>query len=243
MTRVAVVVALLGLLAPAAATTSSTGTLQLQAFFSSPNLPTACGPDAPPGTSCKALRASASIRGLGNVTLQAIEAITDPGFHVRVSGRLLAGSKGSVEFEADNSETSRDVVLALRITGGTGAFAGVSGAGSYQIDSRTNTTSLWDVELTAPGYAFDLQAPRLVVANASGKRRGPSCVVRVAYRVSDDRPEPVRVSLSAGAQRASSPKPSGVLSVTVRRASRVRLSLLAVDASANAARRSVAVRC
>ncbi len=184
------------------------------------------------------------VRGLGNVTLDAIEAITDPGFHVNVSGRLVVTGKGSLEFEADNAQTSRDIVLSVRITGGTDVFAGASGTGTYQIDSRTNTTSIWDVEVTAPGYEFDLRAPRLVVSNASGKRRGSSCVVHVPYRVSDDRPGPVRVWLSAGAVRVSSAKPNGVLSLTVRRrAPRVQLALLAVDASANATRRTVPVRC
>jgi hypothetical protein len=233
----------IGLIAPAAADTRSTAALHLQAFFSSPNLPTACGPEVPPGTSCKALRASASVRGLGAVRLEGVQAITDPGFHVRVSGRLVMAEKGSVEFEADNDQTSREIVLALRIRGGTGVFAGASGTGTYQIDSRTNTTSLWDLELTAPGYEFDLRAPQLVVSTAAGKRRGAACVIRVAYRANDERQGPVRVSLSAGPRTVSSLKPAGVLSVTVRRAPRVLLSLVAVDESANTARSSVAVRC
>jgi hypothetical protein len=216
--------------------------LHLQAFFASPNLSTACRPQAPPDTVCKALRASASVRGLGNVRLEGIQGVTDPGFHVRVSGRLLVAGKGALEFEADNLETSRDIMLALRITGGTGAFVGASGEGTYQLDGRTNQTSLWAVSLTVPGHEFDLQAPRLVGSIASVKR-GASCVIRVAYRAEDDRPGPVRVSLSTGARRVSASTPSGMLSLTVRRATRVGVRLLAADASANVARRSLSARC
>lgn len=243
MKRVLGAVALIGLFTPAAASTQSTGALRLQAFFSSPSLPTACGPGVSPDTSCWELRASARVRGLGNVRFEGLQAVTDPGFHVRVSGRLVAAGKGSVEFEADNSQTSREIVLALRITGGTGVFVGASGAGTYQMDGRTNTTSLWNVVLTAPAYTFDLRAPRLIVSTAVGKRRGASCAIRVGYRVDDDRPDLVRVSLSAGARRVSSLQRAGVLSVTVRRAPRVFLNLLATDTSANAARRLVTVRC
>lgn len=241
--RVVCAVAVIALLAPAAASTRSTGTLRLHAFFSSPSLPTSCQPEASPETSCWALRASASVRGLGNVRLEGIQATTDPGFHVRVSGRLLVANKGSLEFEAHNSQTSREVILAVRIIGGTGVFVGASGSGTYQIDGHTNTTSLWDVELNAPGHEFDLQAPRLVVSNASARRRGASCVARVGYRVGDDRPGPVRVLLSAGGRLATSSNPSGVLSVTLRPAPRVRLRLSATDASANTARGTVMVRC
>jgi hypothetical protein len=218
MKRVVGALALIALLAPAIAGARSTGTLRMSAFFSSPSLPTSCQPDASEGTSCSALRASASVRGLGNARLEAIQATTDPGFHVRVSGRLIVSNRGSLEFEADNSQTSRDIVLALRITGGTGVFAGASGSGTYQIDGRTNTTSLWDVVLSAPDHEFDVQGPRLVVSS-------------------------IRVSVSAGVSRVSSSKPSGVLQMTIRRAPRVRVSLLAADTSANTARRSVIVRC
>jgi hypothetical protein len=243
MKRVVGALALIALLAPAIAGARSTGTLRMSAFFSSPSLPTSCQPDASEGTSCSALRASASVRGLGNARLEAIQATTDPGFHVRVSGRLIVSNRGSLEFEADNSQTSRDIVLALRITGGTGVFAGASGSGTYQIDGRTNTTSLWDVVLSAPDHEFDVQGPRLVVSSTSARRRGASCVIGVGYRVEDDRPGPIRVSVSAGVSRVSSSKPSGVLQVTIRRAPRVRVSLLAADTSANTARRSVIVRC
>lgn len=114
--------------------------------------------------------------------------------------RLVVASKGEIEVAFAPGQCTdqevRDQTQSFTITGGTGAYAGASGAGTItpvlQAETATGRagTATWAGTLVVPGLDFDVTPPVLTGAsNKTVKAKKGAKRARVTFRVTaqDDR--------------------------------------------------------
>jgi hypothetical protein len=163
-----------------------------------------CPPGVPvsPSTECASRTGDGVARGLGRVAYAYwffVEVGTPPcdrssARALRYPVRLVVMSKGEIHFElhesqcasAEGSPHVRSVAQDFTITGGTGLYAGASGAGRVeraiaQTSAGGSGTETWTATLVVPGLEFDVTPP--VLTGAAPKRvRAPRGATRVRVR-------------------------------------------------------------
>jgi hypothetical protein len=145
-------------------------------------------PDVPPAaTQCRARTSTASVRGLGTVSLTYTWPLgvgppacaADLARALPATGRLSVAGKGEITFAL--AEVAQCVPEAgfpqnrpqeFTITGGTGPFAGAVGRGTVAGRSIGGGvgSETWTGTLDVPGLTFDLTPPTLSEANAKSVR-------------------------------------------------------------------------
>jgi HYR domain len=194
---------------------------------------------------CASRRQAGSFPGLGQVA-SSYTWLADVGSPSCATGfgkalahtlRLVVASKGEIEVafapgaQCIDQEAVRSQTQSFTITGGTGAYAGASGAGTITqvLESQTATgragTATWAGTLSVPGLDFDVTPPVLTgAANKTVKAKKGAKRARVTFRVTaqDDRDGSVPVKCF--------PQSGFRFSL-----GRTRVTCSAVDTSANAA--------
>ena len=187
---------------------AAAGALDLQVTFLLVSNPFACPPevlpaDVPPAaTECRARTSTASVRGLGSVSLTYTWPLGDGpptcaadfAKALAATGRLRVAGKGEITFTL--AEVARCVRLDVdlpqnqpqefTITGGTGPFAGAAGKGTVAARSIGGGvgSETWTGTLDVPGLTFDLTPPTLSGANAKTVRVPKKAkTARVTFKV------------------------------------------------------------
>lgn len=176
------------------------GTLDFQARFRATSRGVECPAEAPSNAQCIGRAGSATVSGLGSVSLDyvwsfGLDAPTCPAEQARplaTTGRLVVAGKGELRFamaagaECVNVEPVRNEPQSFTITGGTGVFQSASGSGTAtrQLGGGVGTER-WTGTLAVPGVEFDVAPPTLIGARSKTVRaRKGAKRVRVAYEVS-----------------------------------------------------------
>jgi hypothetical protein len=186
---------------------SAAGTLTLTMQVGIADDPRACPPGTPAeATECFSRTGAADVRGLGRVeeswdpVVDETPASCGPA-SVRFlpsTARLTVSGKGAIDVQVNgacvpfNPPAPVQGTETFTVTGGSGTFAGASGAGT--LDHLSNGAGLrgrdsWSGTLVAPGLEFDVTPP--TITGAADKRvRAPRKAqrIRVPYHVtaSDD---------------------------------------------------------
>jgi HYR domain-containing protein len=182
----------------------SAGSLALQAELSVTAIPApTCPLDAPPGADlCSPRSGSGRMPGVGFVTESYNYVVDlDPvpscgGVHpLQSTGQIAVAGKSTIQFDLGRTDQCFPDVYKTNqrftVTGGSGAYAGATGAGSLNHDLSTGGggaeptgTDAWSGSLDVPGLEFDRTPPTLtglvdrIVRVRKGVKR-----VRVRYRV------------------------------------------------------------
>jgi len=196
---------------------AATGTLALHAELALQSTIGTCPAGTPDGISCWLTTGTGVVRGLGKVSEAYIRRVQqDPPDCGPDTFRLLSqtvaltvGGKGEIDIANPPSaqcltRSSLDVPIfpPFTVTGGSGDYAGASGAGTLTQVSRITGpdrvgTDTWSGTLTVPGLDFDVTPPllqgaldRLVRAPKGAKQ------LRVTYKVTaaDAGPDPLPVT-------------------------------------------------
>jgi hypothetical protein len=171
-----------------AAAKQTADTLEVNAVFgySPPGQPpsrVACPTGGPSTDQCFQFSGHAAIRGLGQVTDSFMLTTADDSLAcVPLSFTpvvISVGSKGEIDATVGTSGPCDATATTFTITGGTGAFAGVSGAGMFTpnvgleddhyIDADDPpdwTQDTWTGTLTVPGATLDITPPVISGAHA-----------------------------------------------------------------------------
>jgi hypothetical protein len=199
----------------------------------------ACPQDAPDGAICWTIASTGVVRGLGRVGESGVLVVQAPHTPCEMwqsTPVLAVAGKGTIQLSV-NSPTCLDdtagsglqlAKLAFTVTGGTDAYAGASGGGTYTIagvGQGLNGTETLSGSLTAPETSFDLSPPAISGASAKTIRapRGKSRVrVRYSVKANDAVDGPVHAAC----------KPA---SGSYFRIGRTRVTCTATDSSANIA--------
>ena len=191
-----------------------------------------CPPGAPPDVTCSKVDGSALVRGLGWTSQSLIFYIGQRptcNYWDLPSATLLVAGKGEISVTASNPDCQQgNPVMSFTVTGGSGAYAGATGAGT--MTSRTvvgggAATTSWTGTLTVPGLVFDL-VPPVIKGRTARTVRAPKGAksVRVRYSVTADDavdgPTSVKCSPRSGSRF---------------RIGRTRVTCTATDSSANTA--------
>lgn len=197
----------------------------------------------PPGVAadaCAPRTGNGSVSGLGRVSETYTWSFrmgppTCPaglGKPLATTGRLVVAEKGEIHFALTDGarcieqEPLRNEPQDLRITGGTGTYAGASGSGTVErAVSAGFGTERWIGTLTVPGLEFDVTRPTIAgSANKVVRAKRGAKTARVVFRVTarDDRD---------GALATSCLPRSG----SKFKLGRTRVSCSATDTSANTA--------
>ena len=189
-----------GSLAPLASG-GAAGTLAL-------TMPVAISDDAracPPGTpaDCFSRKGAADVHGLGRVE-ESWDAVVDenpagcPPASLRFlpsTARFTVSGKGAIDVQVNgadclafNPPSPVEGTETFTVTGGSGKFAGASGAGTvrhYSNGPGSPGRDTWSGTLLVPGFEFDLTPPRITGA-ADTRVRAPRKAqrIRVRYHVS-----------------------------------------------------------
>src|SRR4051794_30583023 len=180
-----------------AKTDASMGSLTFEAVLGMTSRPGPCPPGSPPEADlCAARTGSGTVRGLGKVsetyTFFVREGDCDLVFETTV--RLEVAGKGELQLAADRYRgecisSSLNLSRAFTITGGSGIYAGASGAGTVSHQALATPSGsagrdAWTGTLSVPGREFDVTPPTLSGAVSKTVRaRRASKTVRVTYRV------------------------------------------------------------
>jgi hypothetical protein len=197
--------------ASTAGSQAATGTLSMNATL---RLISILGP-CPPGvsaTGCSARTSRGPFAGLGEVT-GTYTFLIDVGPPTCANGwgkaraypvRFAVASKGEIYFELaaaagclneEQDRAARAPTQTFTVAGGTGVYAGASGAGTVARSLATTETGAagtetWTGTLTVPGLEFDLTPPTLAGAtNKTVRAKKGAKSARVTFRVTaqDDR--------------------------------------------------------
>ena len=163
-----------------------------------------CPPGTPPeATGCFSRKGTADVRGLGRVeeswdpVVDETPAGCEPASlrFLPSTGRFAVSGRGAIDVQVNDSKCLRftppsPVVGAetFTVTGGSGKFAGASGAGTIGHFSNglgEPGHDTWRVTLVVPGFDFDLTPP--TITGAADKRVGAprnTKRIRVRYHVS-----------------------------------------------------------
>jgi HYR domain len=181
---------------------SAAGELDLQVTFGLVSNLFPCPADVPPGASeCRARTSTASVRGLGTVSLTYTWPLgvgpptcaAEFAKALVANGRLSVAGKGEITFAL--AEAARCVPYAafpqnepqeFTITGGTGPFAGAAGRGTIALRSIGGGVGreIWTGTLVVPGFEFDVTPPAVTGAKPKTVRAPKGAKrVRVTYRV------------------------------------------------------------
>jgi hypothetical protein len=242
----AAVVALVGAAAVVASAESGSaaGTLTLNASLRLTSDPGPC-PTGDATLLCAARTQSGPVQGLGQVTgaYTWVASLGPPecaGSMGKVHGyplRLRLGSTGSIDVilaagaACVEQESVRSQTQAFTVTGGTGGYAGASGAGTIETILQAETATgrvgraTWKGTLSVPGLDFDTTAPTLsggTNRTAKAKRRAKSARVTFQVTAQDDRDGSVPVTCT--------PKSGGRFPL-----GRTLVTCTATDSSANTA--------
>ena len=183
---------------------SAAGTLTLTMQVAVADDSRACPPGTPAeATECFSRTGAADVRGLGRVEESWDDVVdeTPAGCgpaSVRFlpsTARLTVSGKGVIDVQVNGSDCLRlnppspvEGTETFTVTGGSGTFAGASGAGS--IDHLSNGAGLrgrdsWSGTLVVPGFEFDLTPPRIMgAANKLVRAPRKARRIRVRYPVS-----------------------------------------------------------
>jgi hypothetical protein len=178
----------------------STGSLALGSALNVTGGATDCPSGAPPEADfCPHRSGGGPVPGLGfagDTYLYFIDTNPSGCSGVRIlrsTGQLTVTGKGTIRFDLGRIEQCVPDLLKANqpftITGGSGAYAGASGAGTvihdlHETDSGAFGTDTWGGSLTVPGHTFDLTPPKLSgLVNKSVRARQGAKRVRVRYRV------------------------------------------------------------
>jgi len=159
-----------------------------------------CPAGAPPEADfCPHRAGGALVPGLGFVSETYLYFVdTDPpgcgGVRIlRSTGQFTVTGKGTIRFDLGRVEQCIPDLLKANqpftITGGSGAYAGASGAGTVIHDLHTppdppTGTDTWGGSLTVPGHTFDLTPPTLSgLVNKTVRAPRGAKRMRVRYRV------------------------------------------------------------
>jgi len=180
-----------------AKTGAATGSLTLEAVLGMNSTPGPCPPGSPPGADlCAARTGGGAVRGLGEVaetyTFFVQEGDCDRVFET--TARLEVAGKGELQLAVDRYrgecvESALNISRAFTITGGSGVYAGASGAGTVTHQAAATPSGsagndTWTGTLSVPGLEFDVTPPTLSGAvNKTVRARRGSKRVRVTYRV------------------------------------------------------------
>ena len=160
----------------------------------------ACPPGSPLTLACPARTGAGAVRGLGRVTsAYTFVADTAPAGCASGSVRILSypvrwvvAGKGELHFAlAENPACLGDQVAlnatqSYTVTGGTGVYAGATGAGVVeraltQTDTGARGPETWRGTIAVPGLEFDLAPPR--ISGAAAKTvQAPKSATRVVVR-------------------------------------------------------------
>jgi HYR domain len=188
------------------------GTLDFQARFRATSRGVECLPEAPSGAQCLTRAGTASVSGLGSVSLDYVWSFglgpptcpSELAKPLATTGRLVVAGKGELHFamppgaECVGVEPVRNQPQIFTITGGTGAFRSASGSGTAARGLGGGVgTEWWTGGLAVPGVEFDVTPPKLIGAGSKTVRAPKGAKgVRVTYEVSanDDEDGAVPVS-------------------------------------------------
>jgi hypothetical protein len=161
----------------------------------------ACPAGTPVEIECHPRSGSGRVPGLGDVTVAYLfetDAQTCGGGDIRVPGYtvvLTVRGKGELELTLDEATgclgeaAARSPTQTYTVTGGTGVYAGASGAGRvdrtlHQTEQGAAGTETFTGSLSVPGLEFDLTPPQLTGARARTVRAARHARrARVTYRV------------------------------------------------------------
>jgi hypothetical protein len=164
----------------------------------------ACPPSTPPeATGCFSRKGAADVRGFGRVEESWDPVVVeypagcgpDSLRFLPSTGRLTVSDKGAIDVQVNGAEclpfnppSPVKGTETFTVTGGSGKFAGASGAGT--INHFSNGPGLpghdtWSGTLVVPGFEFDLTPPTIMGA-ADHRVRAPRNTkrIRVRYHVS-----------------------------------------------------------
>src|SRR3954463_1947084 len=174
---------------------AATGSFTSEAVLAMTSTPGPCPPGSPPDADlCAARTGSGAVRGLGGVsetyTFFVQEGECDRVFETTV--RLEVAGKGELHLAVDRYRgecisSSLNLSRAFTITGGSGIYAGASGAGTVSHQALATPSGsagrdAWTGTLSVPGWEFDVTPPTLSGAvNKTVRARRGSKRVRLTY--------------------------------------------------------------
>lgn len=181
------------------------GELAIHSSLSVRSTSAMCPPEAPPeADECFSRSGGGTVPGLGRVT-QTYTFIVDTNSPTCVGGDILLPSRGKLTVSGkgeiavalagpSNCYQPAEAVLQAKqpfsITGGTGRYAGATGSGTVQHDTRpdgsggSSGSDTWEGTVAVPGLVFDLTPPAISGATPkSARARRGKKRMRVRYRV------------------------------------------------------------
>jgi len=195
------------------------------------NFATDCPTGVPSTSECFAIEGEGLVRGLGSVREHylAMDDQSNPSCRKTTWSPVVLTVDGKGTIDATLTAPGCDArqkfigVASFTITGGTGAYAGVSGSGTENASDLAR--DVWSGTLAVPGLTFDTTAPVIHGAVSKAVRVGKtSRRSRVRYKVS-------AMDAVDGPVKASCSPRSG----TLFKIGRTRVICSATDSSANTA--------
>jgi hypothetical protein len=238
--RKIVLAAFLALFLSTAATGASS--LRFQASFQIRERAEPCPPEYPAqSTTCYSLTSSATVRGLGPVTVTQRNIIDNAGgWRLRASGTFAVRGLGEISYAGDNSGHPGRNTFDFTFSGGTGRLAGATGGGTVTNSLTQSPVAFWEASLVAD-LTFDLAPPSLTLTKVTASRSGSQLRVRIGYRVTDASPPVALRAVVGRAARSSNALRSGAITLLVPArpaGTRITGRLTATDAVGNVATRS-----
>lgn len=240
--KTAAVVLALGILVSAVPASASrgraAGTLQLpDTFLKGSYDGTDCPQGTPSGDLCWTIDTKGVVRGLGAVTASGILVVSGPHTDCEVwesAPTLTVAGKGTIALSVKTPSGTCfngaggpvNAGLDFTVTGGTGAFAGATGAGTEDTSGvgLLQASDSFSGTIDAPGTTFDLTPPVISAASKvvhvpKGKKG-----VRVRYAVS------AKDAVDGSVRATCTPTSGSMFTI-----GRTRVTCTATDSSANTA--------
>lgn len=240
--KTAVVVLALGMLGSAAPAFASHGraadTLQLpDTFLKGSYDGTACPQGTPDGDLCWTIDTKGVVRGLGAVTASGVLVVSGPHTDCEVwqsTPTLTVAGKGMISLSVttpagtcfNGAGGPVNAGLDFTVTGGTGAFAGASGAGTEDttgVGQQQAEDSLSGT-IDAPATTFDLTPPVISSASKTVRIAKGKKSVRVRYVVG------AKDAVDGSVRAVCTPASGSLFKI-----GRTRVTCTATDSSANTA--------